>query len=189
MSHRQAEQTPNVDSVQHSSTRTREGKLFPPQKCLNCPQRNNKLYCYTCNQFFCERCFLSTHLFQFNHSAIILPNWTGHPKFCHDLQCSHFFVHCTDCDQVCMFILIVMTQASYFLIRLSASSVQLLSTIKVIAALLIITHFLSLIIILHRRILKVVNGFHMFKNNNHPHLGIQSQLCTSETNQYHHFNN
>lgn len=82
----------NKADINNFSTRSNE-------KCSECDDRS-KIYCFTCRQTFCERCFLSKHLFQFHHKSIVLPNWEGHHETCEKSQRSHFFLHCLTCDEV-----------------------------------------------------------------------------------------
>ena len=72
-----------------------------PNRCTGCNQRRNKIYCAMCQQAFCQKCYLSIHLFQFNHNSIILPTWTGNSKPCSEARRKPFYVYCLDCHEVC----------------------------------------------------------------------------------------
>lgn len=74
------------------------------KKCETCSTGESIIYCTYCNRFFCEECFVSSHLIAFHHIAFLLPFCEVKDTPCEVANRTHFFLHCKECDTVCIFV-------------------------------------------------------------------------------------
>ena len=116
--------------------------IYPYSKlCSNCHAALEKIFCITCKAGFCEQCFISMHIVQFSHSSIFSLHWPGYHHTCTSYRNSHCYFYCLECRMVVefFFYLTFVIIYLYHSDRLCALCVPLLSIIRVIDLILIIT--------------------------------------------------
>ena len=103
-------QNPSVPATstavpQQDSTSSMLNPIFFESGSATCSICNSKpgiIFCTTCNTYLCETCFISAHLITFNHVAFLSPRWEGNSTKSDIKHEKHAFIHCAECDTVCL---------------------------------------------------------------------------------------